>query len=100
MPEATEGFCIAAGAACLDGHFPGRPLVPAVVLLDEACALARAHTGALRLARVLHAKFLRPVGPGQRVTCHFEGTPARLRFRLELDGAVAAQGELELTERT
>jgi 3-hydroxyacyl-[acyl-carrier-protein] dehydratase len=30
---------IPAGHPCLPGHFPGRPIVPAVVLLDEVRAL-------------------------------------------------------------
>lgn len=48
------------------GHFPGRPILPGVVLLDRALALAAAHCAldpaTLRLAGV---KFLSPVAPGE-----------------------------------
>jgi 3-hydroxymyristoyl/3-hydroxydecanoyl-(acyl carrier protein) dehydratase len=48
------------------GHFPGRPIVPGVVLLDRvvagiAAALGRPEAG----CTVAQAKFLSPVGPGE-----------------------------------
>lgn len=51
------------------GHFPGRPIVPGVVLLDRAVWLAQA----LQDPRsgnwtVSQAKFLRPCGPGDALT--------------------------------
>ena len=43
------------------GHFPGRPIVPGVLLLDAALhALGADTAGACRIAS---AKFLRPVAP-------------------------------------
>ncbi|MBX3727139.1 MAG: hypothetical protein KF823_14615 [Xanthomonadales bacterium] len=53
-------FRVEQGAPCLDGHFPGRPVVPGVVLLDAALAALGA-TGPLRIEQ---AKFLRPCLPG------------------------------------
>lgn len=48
------------------GHFPGRPIVPGVVLLDQALrfaeqGLARPPAG----WQIGNAKFLSPVGPGE-----------------------------------
>ena len=70
------------------GHFPGQPIVPGVVLLDHAVALAgqwlqRAPGG----WRVDNAKFLQPVGPGAELRYVFSRKPS---------GAVAfsiSQGE-------
>ena len=63
------------------GHFPDNPIVPGVVLLDQAILFA----GSLQPAtpagwRVGNAKFLSPVGPG-----------AELLFRLDTrtDGGIA-----------
>lgn len=53
-------FRVEPGAPCLDGHFPGRPVVPGVVLLDAALA-ALACPAPLRIEQ---AKFLRPCLPG------------------------------------
>src|SRR5260370_23442837 len=66
------GFTISPDHPSLDGHFPGRPLVPGVVLLDAAFAQIRAGLGLgppLLLARV---KFSAPVLPGQRVEVAYE----------------------------
>lgn len=68
--EAPVGqmITIAADHPALPGHFPGRPIVPGVVLLDQALlavlpALAAGRT--LLRSEIASAKFLSPVGPGE-----------------------------------
>lgn len=53
-------FVLDASSACLDGHFPGRPVIPGVVLLDAAIAAF----GLAAPMRIEQAKFLRPCLPG------------------------------------
>lgn len=50
----------------LAGHFPGRPIVPGVVIIDRAILCAEQLLGApVANWQVGNAKFLSPVGPGE-----------------------------------
>ena len=52
------------------GHFPGRPIVPGVVLLDQAMLFAEPLSGQADCHwQISNAKFLSPVSPGE--TLHF-----------------------------
>jgi 3-hydroxyacyl-[acyl-carrier-protein] dehydratase len=64
--EAAAAFTLDAGFPGFAGHFPGRPILPAVVIALLAVATARAAVeGAPALHRLSHAKFSRPVFPGE-----------------------------------
>ena len=80
---------------CLAGHFPGRPLVPGVVLLERVLAAIEAGgaiAGPLRLPQV---KFLRPLAPGRDAEVVLEGAAPRWRFEVRQDdGTVLARGEV------
>ena len=49
------------------GHFPDRPILPGVVLLDRALLLAQTLAPMAQWS-IAQAKFQRPVGPGQTLT--------------------------------
>jgi 3-hydroxymyristoyl/3-hydroxydecanoyl-(acyl carrier protein) dehydratase len=79
--QATARFAVPAEHPCLPGHFPGRPLVPGVVLLDHAFAAARREFGLGPARRVLRAKFAAPVAPGEAVALRLTRTgPLRVAF--------------------
>ena len=96
-------FVIAADHPSLPGHFPGRPLVPGVVLLDRVLdAIDAAHAdlgwappaGSLRLPQV---KFLQPLLPGEAARIELqrgEGDVPRWRFRVLRADDLLATGEV------
>lgn len=78
------------------GHFPGRPIVPGVVLLDCAQHAIESATG-VTLTGVAVAKFLSPVGPGEALTLAHEQVDAGVRFQIAAADRQVANGRFNLS---
>ena len=75
MPTLTIG----AEHPALAGHFPGTPIVPGVVLLDETLRAVEQDVGAAATRwRISTAKFLQPRASGRRVDTRARATRRRL----------------------
>ena len=88
-------FTIAPDHPALPGHFPGRPIVPGVLLLDAVLrAIAARDPGLPPPGRLLRAKFIAPVRPGQAVALELgERREGRVAFAGRVDGALVLRGE-------
>ena len=91
-------FVIEPDHPSLSGHFPGRPVVPGVVVLDRVVAAIEAAHGPLPPLRLPQVKFLQPLLPGEAARIEFEAvslSPSpRWRFRVLRAGATIASGEV------
>lgn len=78
------------------GHFPGDPMVPGALLLDEALAIiCRARGLSYASLHVDSAKFLHPVRPGQELTVRWRDVgPGRLDLSLLAAGRPVATATL------
>lgn len=73
------------------GHFPGRPILPGVVLLDQAQRALELACGR-RITGVAQAKFLSPVQPGEALELDYEAGAAGLRFEIRCGTRRVASG--------
>lgn len=79
-----------------DGHFPGTPILPGVVLLDEAVRVIEAVTGTqATIWRISSVKFLSPAGPLEPLRLEHErlGSGA-IRFTVSTADRVVATGQM------
>ncbi len=87
-------FAIGPDHLALPGHFPGRPVVPGVVLLDQVIAAARAAFGLPAATALTRAKFPAAVLPGDTVAVALTRLDAtRVGFACSVAGKPVASGE-------
>lgn len=96
--------------AIFSGHFPGRPILPGVLMIEAvgqtaAVMMASANAGGTignaLLAAVNRFKFFKPVVPGQDVRIQTKkltgvGSMAYIEGTVFADGVIVASGELSV----
>ncbi len=98
-------FVIESDHPALPGHFPGRPVVPGVVVLDRVLAAIEAAHGPLGALRLPQVKFVQPLLPGEAARIEIdavaaEETPSRWKFRVLRGETVIATGDVQATGAT
>lgn len=89
---------IAADHPAFAGHFPGTPILPGAVLLDEALRIIELDRS-LDLTRwqVVAAKFLSMVCPGEALAVeHSSPASGTIHFTVRADGRTALAGTLSM----
>lgn len=81
----------------LPGHFPGRPIVPGVVLLDTVIAGAERWLGrSLQVKALPQTKFVQPLLPEQPANVSLALARDELKFEITSEQGRIAQGALKL----
>ena len=97
MSTGTE-ILIPADHPAFAGHFPGQPIVPGVVLLDETLQAIAARSGvSVERCTLVAVKFKAAVQPGQAITLRFAFVgPNSVRFELTSADRTVANGTLSV----
>jgi len=100
--EWLREYVFGEGFVGFDGHFPGQPVLPAMVQLMAGAQCAGDAAGeALRPVGVARAKFLRPILPGEkmrvRVRLSPKGSDIVAIVSIDVCGEAAATFQLTLT---
>ena len=89
MRKRERTLAFPADAPCLDGHFPGNPVVPAVAILAELIAWTETELGHA-VSGVVSARFRSPLVPGAdwRITLEDRDTDVAVLTGFDGDRAV------------
>lgn len=81
-----------------DGHFPGRPIVPGVWILDKVVSAIREWQGWQEgVMKMDSAKFFHPVGPGTHLTLTLQKKPSgSVAFKALNGEQVVASGQVAM----
>jgi 3-hydroxyacyl-[acyl-carrier-protein] dehydratase len=96
MQSAEYIWTVPAAHPAFPGHFPGRPIVPGVVLLDQAILFAEKLSGKeAAYWQIGNAKFLSPVGPAETLVFSLQTTPrGSIAFTVKSGERDVASGSL------
>ena len=99
MRFVSEG-AISAGHPSLAGHFPGNPVLPGVVLLEEVLTALRAWQPNCRVDGFEVVKFRQPVRPGCAFLLELEqAAPNKISFRCTVEEQLLSSGIVTLNEQ-
>jgi 3-hydroxyacyl-[acyl-carrier-protein] dehydratase len=84
----------------LAGHFPGDPIVPGIVILDEVAAALGEWRKHCHLTGIRAVKFVLPLKPEQPFTIYLaaaKDTEMAVDFCCHADGRMIVEGRLEIS---
>ena len=94
---------ISANHPSLPGHFPDRPLVPGVVILDEVLTALVEWRKDCQLAGIRTVKFLVPLKPEQTFTICLSASDdggREVNFSCRVEDRIIVEGRLEVCWET
>ena len=89
----SQRVVIPADHPALAGHFPGDPVVPAVVLLDAVREALEARVPGAAVTGIRFAKFNAALEAGREFELDLEASETLCEFRCRLGADIIASGE-------
>lgn len=92
-------FSISNTHPCLEGHFPGDPIVPGVVIVDEVMQGLLLKKNTLKITHLTSVKFLKVIKANQTVQVNMtEKKPGYLQFECFSNDLICASGKIRTHE--
>jgi 3-hydroxymyristoyl/3-hydroxydecanoyl-(acyl carrier protein) dehydratase len=93
----AASFNIPLAHPAISGHFPGQPVVPGVLILDEVRKIAADWLGhEMAIRRLPQVKFLTILLPGDLATVELALSGATVEFDVKRGSVTVAKGSFEL----
>lgn len=89
-------FSISGHHPSLSGHFPGNPIVPGVVILDEVIYAVTIRYPHLKVLGFASVKFNTPLKPEQIVNISFNEHKKGINFECKIDSTLIASGSVKV----
>lgn len=96
----VDKFCVADDHPSLQGHFPGNPIAPGVVILNEVIGSIEKNLTNRVVVGIKSVKFIKPIQAGREMRLHYDEKGLdSLNIVCELDGEVHVKGQLVLSSK-
>ena len=89
--------CIPKTHPCLPGHFPGNPVVPGVVILDEVIRAVTDWQSEWVIKGISSVKFISPLLPGEKFSIQLQiPEKGKLKFQCTVADRKVALGQFKV----
>lgn len=91
--------CIPISHPSVVGHFPGNPIIPAVIILNEVIVACNEWQPNFRITGIVTAKFIAPLRPDESFIIYLDTqNKSTIKFECRSEKQIFATGKLQISD--